>query len=100
MKNSKTVTKEQIINSLNSTLGLSSCVCEEIVLTVFEEILNLTINDQKTTIKNFGKFHLINKTPRPGFNIKAKTPVEISARTVMAFSPSSSFKNKINSETK
>jgi integration host factor subunit alpha len=92
-----TITKEKISEKLRSQLGLSLSLCEEITLYVFAEILNLAKKDQKIMLQNFGTWKINHKKTRPGFNIHSGKSVSISPRTVLQFTPSKSFKDKVNS---
>ena len=93
---SVTITKEKIADQLKKQLGLSSLICEEIVINVFFELLQLTKNTNKTTLQNFGTWKTNYKKTRPGFNIKTGDPVSIKARNVLRFTPAKAFKKQIN----
>ena len=92
-----TITKEKISEKLRSQLGISLSLCEEITLYVFAEILNLAKKDQKIMLQNFGTWKINHKKTRLGFNIHSGNSVSISPRTVLQFTPSKSFKDKVNS---
>lgn len=92
----KTVTKENLAEILQSEIGISKAICEEIVVSLFDEILNLVETNNKVVINNFGKFYINSKKSRPGFNIRLSAPVAIEARKVLRFAPSRALKNLIN----
>jgi len=96
----ETVTKEKIAGRLAENLGLSHTLCEEIVYTIFQEIVDLVKVEKKMTLKNFGKFYINHKEARPGLNIRTKDIVPIAARDVLRFTPSRLFKSKINGDEK
>ena len=70
-------------------------LCEEIVNTVFSNILEIA-KKQKLTLKNFGSFEVKQKNPRPGINFHTKSPVIIESKKNLRFVPSSKLKALIN----
>ncbi|HJD59133.1 MAG TPA: HU family DNA-binding protein [Rickettsia endosymbiont of Omalisus fontisbellaquei] len=90
-----TITKEKIAAMLSSKLGFSNNLCEEIVNTVFSNILE-TAKEQKLTLKNFGSFEVKQKNPRPGINFHTKSPVIIESKKNLRFVPSSKLKALVN----
>ena len=54
----ETITKEKIANLLKEKLGFSSLICEEITNSIFFEILDLSLNNKKLVLPNFGKFQV------------------------------------------
>ena len=92
----QTITKEMIVNALLRQLGLSRTICQEIVDNIFQEILKAAIDDQTITLRNFGRFFISHKKPRPGVNIRRKSAVTIPSRNVFRFTPAESFKSQIN----
>ena len=54
----ETITKEKIANLLKERLGFSSLICEEITNRIFSEILDLSLNNKKLVLPNFGKFQV------------------------------------------
>lgn len=98
MSDTQTITKEKLAESLQSELGISRVICEEIISILFDEILNLVQIKDRVTINNFGKFYINYKNSRPGFNIRRRSSVAIAARKVLRFIPSRGFKNQINND--
>jgi len=93
----ETITKEKIANLLKEKLGFSSLICEEITNSIFFEILDLSLNNKKLVLPNFGKFQVHSKRKRPGLNLQTREALEIEPRKVLRFNPSSFLKQKINS---
>jgi len=93
----ETITKEKIANLLKERLGFSSLICEEITNSIFSEILDLSLNNNKLVLPNFGKFQVYKKGKRPGLNLQTGEALEIEPRKVLRFNPSSFLKQKINS---
>lgn len=91
-----TLTKEQISEYIHKELGLSKTICEELVSEIFTLATDLIVQDKHLTIKNFGTFTIKHKKSRPGVNLSTMTPIEIEERQVVIFTPSRSFKNKLN----
>lgn len=93
------VTKEKIAEMLKSEIGLSGVVCEELVNTILEEMLSLTIEHKKLRLKNFGTFFINSKKARFAQNLQTGETIPIAARDVLRFSPSKSLKEVINQTT-
>ena len=93
----ETITKEKIANLLKEKLGFSSLICEEITNSIFFEILDLSLNNKKLVLPNFGKFQVHSKSKRPGLNLQTREVLEIEPRKVLRFNPSNFLKQKINS---
>ncbi|QCS24702.1 HU family DNA-binding protein [Rickettsia parkeri] len=94
-----TITKAKIAAMLSSKLGFSNNLCEEIVHTVFSNILEIA-KEQKLTLKTFGSFEVKQKNPRPGINFHTKAPVIIESKKHLRFVPSSKLKALINESTR
>jgi integration host factor subunit alpha len=90
------ITKNSISDHLNEELGLSKRFCNDIVNSVFEEIISLAISDSNIKIKNFGSFAMLKKTARPGNIINENIKINIEERFVLKFSPSRNLKERIN----
>ena len=90
------LTKKEILNSLYMQIGLS----KRILNTIFEDILNIIIENlkknKKVKIANFGTFEIRHKTKREGRNPKTKEKKIISERNVVIFKASKDFKKFIN----
>ncbi len=69
-------------------MGFSNNLCEEIVNTVFSNILEIA-KKQKLTLKNFGSFEVKQKNLRPGINFHTKSSVIIESKKNLRFVPSS-----------
>lgn len=96
MKITKTITKEKLAENLQSHLGFSVSICEDIVSEIFNQLIILTKRDQKVMLQNFGTWKINNKKSRPGFNMHTGTQVDIKPRSVLRLIPSKSLKEKIN----
>lgn len=100
MIESSTLTKEKIAKNLQSHIGLSLAICEDFVSKTFEEIINLTLRDEKMMIHKFGTWKIHNKKSRPGFNILKGNAVNISARNVLQFKSCKLLRDKLNAQQK
>jgi nucleoid DNA-binding protein len=90
------VTKKSIAFHLNSKLGLSKQLLEDIIGSIFNEIVRLTSEDSSIKIKNFGSFSISNKPKRKGYIITERKIIEIKERMILKFSPSKALKERIN----
>lgn len=97
MSKTQTITKEKITSLLQSKLGFSALLCEEITNCLFSEMLKLSVEHNKLVLPNFGKFQTYQKNKRPGVNLQTNKAIEIQPRKVLRFNSSRSFKEKVNS---
>ncbi len=81
----KTLTKKDIVNYLNETIGLNKSESKLIVEGFFNEIKESLSSGEEVKISGFGNFELIDKEERPGRNPKTGEEVTISARRVVTF---------------
>lgn len=92
----QTITKEKIVEMLKDKIGLSGTICEEIVNSIFQEIFEITQQDTRLRLKNFGTFYINNKKSRPARNLQTNKKIIIDSRKVLRFLPAKAFKNEIN----
>lgn len=84
----KTVTKSDIVDSVNAKMGFSKKDSIEIVDRVFESIKLALERGEAVKIAGFGKFEVRQKHKRRGRNPQTGEEIEISARKVLTFRPS------------
>lgn len=72
-------------------------VTKEVVDATFEVLAELMNNGDDITIKNFGRFSVVQKKARMGVNPKNPSEkIEISARKSPKFTPSAILKESVN----
>ena len=94
----KTLTKKDIVNYLNETIGLNKSESKLIVEGFFNEIKEALSSGEEVKISGFGNFELIDKEERPGRNPKTGEEVTISARRVVTFRAGNKLRKKIASQ--
>ena len=92
----KNLTKKNLINRIYQNLGFSKNFSSKILDDFFESLVGELIKTNTVKISSFGTFKILNKKERVGRNPKNKIMFKISARKVVVFRPSLSFKNKLN----
>jgi integration host factor subunit alpha len=95
---SKTVTKSDIVDHLNATLGLNKSESKELVECFFHEITQSLLNDEEVKLSGFGNFEIIKKKARPGRNPKTGEAVTVSARKVVTFRAGQKLRSKVASQ--
>ena len=90
------LTKKDLEQKLNFSLGIPNSLSEKILNSFFEIIVEGLLKDGEVKISNFGKFKVLNKKSRIGRNPKTKEEFTIDKRKVITFYPSLSIKKKIN----
>ena len=90
------LTKQDIANALVKKTELTQTQALVFTNQFFDQIIETLKNGEEVKLSSFGNFVLREKTQRPGRNPKTGEEVIISARKVVVFRPSLSFKNKLN----
>ena len=94
----KNFTRKDLSNKIYQNLGFSKNISSTLIDDFFEYIVSELIKSNRIKISSFGTFKIINKKERMGRNPKTKYEAIISARKVVKFKPSMSFKNKLNNQ--
>ena len=92
----KNFTRKDLSYKVNQNLGFSKNISSIIIDDFFESIISELVKSNKIKISSFGTLKILNKKERRGRNPKTKHESIISARKVVNFKPSLSFKNKLN----
>jgi integration host factor subunit alpha len=93
------LTKEKIINSIYSQVGLSKSQ-SRIVLERLLEIMKQTMEGgEDILISGFGKFEVKKKSARRGRNPQTTEDLQLRARRVVVFKTSGVLRDKINQST-
>ena len=90
------ITKKIIGDHLSKKFGLSNKICKDFIVSLCEEIIDLSLEYGSITITNFGKFQLHTSNERVGYNINKHIKVTIPSRQVLRFHPSQKLKNIVN----
>ena len=94
----KNCTRKLLGNKVYQNLGFSKRFSSIIIDDFFESLVSELVISSKIKISSFGTFEVSNKKERMGRNPKTKEEAKISARKVVKFKPSSSIKEKLNSQ--
>ena len=94
----KNFTRKNLSNKIYQNLGFSKNISSSIIDDFFNSLVLELLKSNKVKISSFGTFEVISKRERIGRNPKTKIETKISARKVVKFKPSISFKNKLNNQ--
>ena len=94
----KNFTRKNLSNKIYQNLGFSKNISSSIIDDFFNSLVLELLKSNKVKISSFGTFEVINKKERIGRNPKTKIEAKISARKIVKFKPSISFKNKLNNQ--
>ena len=72
--------------------GMSKADVERVTQALFESIYNSTDRGEPVMIKGFGKFEMVERGPREANNPATGGKIQIPARRVFRFKPSSRLK--------
>ena len=89
------LTKSEMAERLNETIGLNKREAKDIVELFFNEIRDSLIENEQVKLSGFGNFDLRDKRQRPGRNPKTGEEIAISARRVVTFRPGQKLKVKV-----
>ena len=92
----KTLTRQDISESLYRDVGLSKHESSLMLETVLEYISNALIDGEIVKLSSFGTFTSRQKRERIGRNPKTGVTATINARRVISFKPSKLMKARIN----
>jgi integration host factor subunit alpha len=91
-----TLTKEHVINSIQSRLDLSKSESSHLVESVLEIIKTTLVNGEDVLISVFGKFIVKGKAARRGRNPQTGEDLTLGPRRVITFKCSTLLRDKIN----
>jgi integration host factor subunit alpha len=91
-----TLTKDSLIKNVISKSNLSSGKIKLAVATTLEAIKLSLENKNEVKISKFGKWTIKEKKNRPGRNPHTGEKIDITARSVVVFRPSSKLKDTLN----
>jgi nucleoid DNA-binding protein len=94
------LTKQTIIDKINSQIGLSKLQSKKVTNLFFNTIIQGMHEDGVVKIANFGTFKVLNKKKQALYNINTKKRTILEARKAVSFKLSKSLKDKIGNGTK
>ena len=89
------MTKAEIVDVLFSKLDLPRKEVQNIVDTFFELIKSELEKGNSIKLPGFGNFNVVSKNSRVGRNPKTGEEMEITARNVMSFKPSTILRERV-----
>lgn len=90
------VTRKDLAYKLQSNYGYDLSLSKLFVQVFFDTIRDKLQKSETVKLSSFGTFSIVQKSARPGRNLRTGEEVEISARKVVRFVPSR--KLRVNSE--
>lgn len=93
-----TLTKADLIESIQEELNFPKNECYEIVELVIELIKSSLENEEDVLISGFGKFCVKSKDARRGRNPASEQPMMLPARKVVTFKCSGKLRTLINNK--
>ncbi|MBU1162032.1 MAG: integration host factor subunit alpha [Proteobacteria bacterium] len=93
-----TLTKAQIIESIQNQTGFPKNTSSEIVETLLEIMKNALATGEDVLISSFGKFCVREKRERKGRNPATGNAMMLRSRKVVTFNCSGKLRDKINAD--
>ena len=91
-----TLTKEKLINSLETQLGMGRQESRQVVERLLKIMKDTLSRGEDLLISGFGKFSVRQKRARRGRNPQTKESIILSARKVLVFKSSGVLRRRIN----
>ncbi len=96
MMATKTITRADLVSTLNDEVGLSPGECAKLLDNVLDKITDALVKDGKIKINAFASFTVRQKKERIGRNPTSGEEVPISPRKVIIFRPSQKLRLRMN----
>jgi len=93
---SKTLTRVDIVESVNNQIGLPKKSCAEMVEILIEKMKTTLASGEDVLISGFGKFSVKGKKERRGRNPATGEKLMLAPRKVVKFTCSGKLKDRIN----
>ena len=90
------MTKQDIINDVSTSTGLTKLETEIIMNGVMSTIINSLANNERVELRGFGTFGIKHRMPKKARNPGTGEPVYLPERYVPTFKPSKLMKSKVN----
>ena len=90
------MTKQDIINDVSSSTGLTKLETEIIMNGVMSTIINSLANNERVELRGFGTFGIKHRMPKKARNPGTGEPVYLPERYVPTFKPSKLMKSEVN----
>ena len=94
------MTKQDIINNVSSSTGLTKLETEIIMNGVMSTIINSLANNERVELRGFGTFGVKHRMPKKARNPGTGEPVYLPERYVPTFKPSKLMRSKVNNLSK
>lgn len=91
------LTKADMAEKLNESLGLNKREAKDMVEAFFAEIKQTLAGNEEVKLSGFGNFELRDKAERPGRNPKTGEEIPVSARRVVTFKSGQKLKLRVES---
>ena len=90
-----TLTKAELIERLNSEIGLNKREAKDLVDIFFEQISAVLKAGTQVKLAGFGNFNVLDKRERPGRNPKTGEETAVSARRSVSFHAGKKLKARV-----
>ena len=90
------MTKQDIINDVSSSTGLTKLETEIIMNGVMSTIIDSLANNERVELRGFGTFGIKHRMPKKARNPGTGEPVYLPERYVPTFKPSKLMRSKVN----
>jgi integration host factor subunit alpha len=90
------LTKNDIVNSIYTSLGFPKKQSLEVIESLLEIIKKTLVNGEGVLTSGFGKFNVKDKRERMGRNPQTAESMQLRARRVVTFKCSGVLKDKVN----
>lgn len=94
------MTKQDIINDVSSSTGLTKLETEIIMNGVMSTIINSLANNERVELRGFGTFGIKHRMPKKARNPGTGEQINLPERHVPTFKPSKFMRSHVNNSLK
>ena len=94
------MTKAELVNAIASKLGTEKNETQRIVEAFMQEIRATMYKGENVYLRGFGSFIIKARAAKTGRNISKNTSIQIPAHNIPAFTPSTTFVDKVKTRVK
>jgi nucleoid DNA-binding protein len=90
------MTKQEIVNNVSKSSGLSKIETETIMNGIMDTIISSLAGNERVELRGFGTFGIKHRMPKKARNPGTGEPVYLPERYVPTFKPSKLMRNRVN----
>src|SRR5436190_3422136 len=94
-RESRPVTKKEIVRQISEYLGLTQLKTKEIVQKTFDAIVETLLREKRIELRNFGVFEVKRRKARKARNPRTGEKVDVEPKNVVTFKPGKEMEERV-----